>query len=61
MSSLLPSGDWAKDGHESQSFAGFASLIEYLFAAQFVQVADPTLVLYVPAMHAVHVVPSLPV
>jgi hypothetical protein len=54
MSSLLPSGDWAKDGHESQSFAGFASLIEYLFAAQFEHITDPTAVLYFPATHPVH-------
>jgi hypothetical protein len=39
----------------------FASSVEYVSLSQFAQSADPTLVLYVPAPHAEHVVPSWPV
>jgi hypothetical protein len=37
-----------------------ASVVEYSFAAQFVHVPGPTLVLYVPALHATHGRPFSP-
>ena len=61
MSSLLPSGDCEYDGHVEQVEVVFASSVEYVSLSQFAQPADPTLVLYVPAPHAEHVVPSWPV
>jgi hypothetical protein len=59
--SLLPSRDCDEARHESHTLSVFAIVVEYLSTGQLSHVAGPTVVLYVPAPHAAHVVPSLPV
>ncbi len=59
LASLLPGGAPEFDGQLKQLDVTCATVVEYLCAPQFVHVPMPTPVLYVPALHATHAIPSL--
>lgn len=55
----LPEGETAFVGHGVQAVA--PNVVEYVLAPQVVHVAEPVVVLYVPARHAEQTPPSGPV
>ena len=61
MRSLLASGAAELAGDASHTSDVAPTVDEYLPLPQSVQVSEPVLILYVPATHAVHVPPLLPV
>ncbi len=56
-----PNEDCENDGQFWHVASVFAAVVEYFPASQFVHVADPDTVLYVPALHAVQLPPFGPV
>lgn len=55
----LPLGDAALASHEVHKLdAVAAAVVEYVFAEQAMQSVDPTELLYLPAVHAVHAPPE---
>ena len=59
--SLLACGAYELAGHDSHTSDVAPTVLEYLPLPQSVQSSEPVPILYVPATHAVHVPPSLPV
>jgi hypothetical protein len=57
LASSLPVGAWENDGQLEHVDSTCATVTEYSFASQFVQLPMPGAVLYVPAMHATHATP----
>jgi hypothetical protein len=58
LASSLPGGACENDGQVEHVDSTCATVVEYSFASQFVQLPTPGSVLYVPATHATHGTPS---
>jgi hypothetical protein len=57
LASSLPAGAWELNGQLEHVDSTCATVVEYSFASQFVQLPMPGSVLYVPATHATHRTP----